>query len=356
MDLRDLDLTAIAERYRLTFARQNHDRPLVNLAYGVPSDAPWPPAPATVRERWLNFDWRLDQYEAILARTGFLLEGFPSFHCNLGPDILAACMGSELEFAETTSWAVPRVKNWRQEPPLRFHRDSFYWQEMARFLHLSAERGKGRWLTASGDLHTNGDGLAALRSPQLLLMDLMDDPEEVHRRLAECHAVFEQVLQAHFDILLPASGGYSTSWCVAAIKGRFATIQNDFSCMVGPDHFREFFLPYVEKESALLDACIYHLDGPGALRHLPLIASVPTVHVIQWVPGEGNKPPAQWPELLQQIQSLGKGLWLFGTPQEQLELMRVLKPEGCLYNVHLKDREEAESFVRAARAIWNQRS
>jgi len=355
MDLRDLDLHAIAERYRLTFARENHDRPLVCLSYHIPSSQPPPPTLPTLRERWFNFEWRLDCFEYQLTRTGFLLEGFPGFHCNLGPDILAACMGSELEFAETTSWAKPRVKDWSEEPPLHFHREGFYWQQMARFLTLSAERGKGRWLTASGDLHTNGDGLSALRGPQNLLMDLLDQPEEIHRRLAECHAVFEQVLQAHFDIILPASGGFSTSWCKAAIKGRFATIQNDFSCMVGLDHFREFFLPYVQKEARLLDACIYHLDGPGAIRHLLPICTVQEMHVVQWVPGDGSPPQVQWLELLRQIQSLGKGLWLYGQPREQLEMMHRLKPEGCMYNVAVKDREEADAFLREARTIWNQR-
>ncbi len=355
MDLRDLDLEQIAERYRRTFARENHDRPLVWLSYAQPQHPPALPTPPTIRERWFNFEWRLESFENHLEGTGFLLEGFPSFHCNLGPDILASCMGSELEFAETTSWAIPRVKDWRETPPLRFHHEGFYWQQMARFLSLSAEWGKGKWLTASGDLHTNGDGLAALRGPQNLLLDLLDNPEEILRRLAECHAVYSQVLQAHFDILLPASGGFSSSWCTAALKGRFATIQNDFSCMIGPAHFRDFFLPYVEKESALLDACVYHLDGPGALPHLAPICSVPTVHLIQWVPGAGNKPPAQWPELLRQIQSLGKGLWLYGTPEEQLNMMRFLKPEGCMYNVWVKDRQEAESFLQTARSIWNQR-
>jgi hypothetical protein len=353
MDLRQLDLPGIADRYYRTFKRENHDRPVLNISYPIDpkKHAVLPPAPPNIRDQWFDFEWRLDCHERQLENTGFMLEGFPHFNCNLGPDILAACTGSELDFAPGTSWAKFRVKDWKETPPIRFQPDGYYWKEMARFLTLSATRGAGRWLTQSGDLHSNGDGLAALRGPQDLLMDLFDCPVEIHKRLAECHAVYEAMLQAHFDILHPLSGGFNSSWCSAAVKGRFATIQNDFCCMVGPGQFDEFFKDYVEKEAAFLDCCIYHLDGPGAIRHLDSICQAPHLDLIQWVPGDGNKPVCQWPDLLKRIQSLGKGLWLYGTAGEQLEMMEFLKPEGCLYNVWVGSREEAEAFAKKAVAI-----
>lgn len=353
MDLRHIDLSTIAARYRQTFHRENHDRPLLHITYPVdPKTKPaMPPAPPTLREKWYNFEWRLECHEKQLDNAGFMMEGFPSFNCNLGPDILAACTGSELEFAPSTSWAKFRVKDWKKTPPIRFQPDGYYWQQMKRFLELSAARGRGRWLTQSGDLHSNGDGLAALRGPQDLLTDLYDCPEEIHRRLKECHAVFEAMLQAHFDILHPLSGGYNSSWCSATVKGRFATIQNDFCCMVGREMFDAFFKEYVEKEAAFLDCCIYHLDGPGAIRHLDSICEAPRLHVIQWVPGDGNKPQRHWPELLRRIQALGKGLWLYGSIPDLLAMMEFLQPEGCMYNAWLDSREEAGDFVKKVEAI-----
>ncbi len=353
MDLHQLDLSAISDRYRRTFKRENHDRPVVYIAYPINpgKPIPLPPTPPTIREQWFNFEWRLECHERQLENAGFLMEGFPQFNCNLGPDILAACTGSELEFARDTSWAKFRVNDWKETPPIQFQRDGFYWKQMAHFLTLSATRGAGRWLTQSGDLHSNGDGLAALRGPQDLLLDLYDCPAEIHTRLAECHSVYEAMLQAHFDIIHPLSGGCNSSWCSAAVKGRFATIQNDFCCMVGTELFDEFFKDYVEKEAAFLDCCIYHLDGPGAIRHIESICEAPHLDLIQWVPGAGNKPVSQWPELLHQIQSLGKGLWLHGSAQEQLDMMGYLKPEGCLYNTWLGSREEAEDYMKKVEAI-----
>ena len=351
MDLRGIDLEAVADRYDVAFAGEN-ERPVFHIAYGLGKEVNLPAAPEKGRDRWFDYDWRLECYERVLENTGFLCEGFPHYNCNLGPDILAACTGSELVFDDpSTSWAVFRVDDWSDEPPLEFKRDGFYWQSMERFLTLSAQRGSGRWLTQSGDLHTNGDGLSALRGPENLLMDLYDTPDEIHKRLRECHAVFEEMLQAHFDIIHPTSNGFNSSWCSATCHGRFATIQNDFCCMVGPEMFDEFFKDYVELEAASVDCCIYHLDGPGAVRHLESICAAPSLDTIQWVPGAGEKPMNEWPDLLRRVQELGKGLWLYGSPAEQLDIMTQVEPKGCIYNPSFDSREDAEAWLKEADRI-----
>lgn len=355
MDLRDVDIENIAIRYDAVFHRIN-DRPVFNISYDLGKTIAMPPKPTSLHEQWFNFNWRLDCVERHLENTGFLAEGFPSVSCNLGPDILAAFTGSELVIeSESTTWARFRVSDWKDEPPIRFQENGFYWQQMKTYLELCVERGKGRWLTGSGDLHTNGDGLAALRGPENLLMDLLDCPDEIHRRLTEMHEAFVQAINKHFAIIHPASNGMNTSWCSAAVKGRFAAIQNDFSCMVGPDMFDEFFKPYVEKEAACLDHSIYHLDGPGAIRHLDSIAASPSLDVIQWVPGAGQKPINEWPDLLRRIQKLGKGLWINGGPAEQMDILAQLEPVGCMYNLWFSNRAEAEAWLKQAEAILKQK-
>jgi len=354
MDIRDLDMNAIVKRYEMTLAGLNHDRPVLHLSYPTGKSAGRPPAPPTPRERWLNYEWQIDCLERQLEEQAFLAEGFPGFMCNLGPDVLTGVTGSELDFSrDGTTWVKPRVQDWADEPTIRFQRHGWLWREMEKFMTLCADRGKGRWLTASGDLHTNGDGIAALRGPQDLLMDLIDQPDEIKKRLAEYHEVFKQVLQAYFDIIHPRSGGLNTSWMAATCRGRYAVIQNDFSCMVGPDMFDEFFKEYVEKEASLVDHSIYHLDGPGALCHIDSICASPHLDAIQWVPGDGNKGLPEWPEVLKKIQSLGKGLWLYGSARDAEIMMKHLKPEGCMYTIWCSSKEEAEALVKTAERIYS---
>jgi hypothetical protein len=349
MYLRDLDMDRIVERYELTLARENHDRPLLHIAYpsGVLKEAP--PAPAGIRERYLDFDWQVDNADASIQRSAYLYEGFPSMWCNLGPDILTAYTGSELEFADDTVWAKHRVKDWKDEPPLRFQRDGFYWKQMEKFMTLAAERGEGKWVVGSGDLHTNGDALSALRGPENLLLDLYDCPDEIHKRLAEMHQVFLEALDAHFGAINSGPSGLVSCWLVAACRGRYAAIQNDFCYMLGPAMFDEFFKDYVEKESAALDWSIYHLDGPGAIPHTESICAAPHLHAIQWVPGPGGPghlAQSDYMGLLKKIQRLGKGLWLYGTPETCLKMARELRPEGCMYNCSLDSKVEAEAWAK----------
>ncbi|MEI6219178.1 MAG: hypothetical protein WCP86_09785 [bacterium] len=349
MYLCDLDVDRILDRYEMTFARENHDRPLLHITYpsGIHKEAP--PAPTGIRERYLNFDWQVDNADAWIQGTAFLHEGFPGMWCNLGPDVLTAYTGSELEFAVDTVWAKSRIKDWKDEPPLLFQRDGFYWKQMEKFLALAAERGEGKWLVGSGDLHSNADALSALRGPENLLLDLYDNPCEIHKRLAEMHQVFLEVLDAHFKIIHPRAKGLNSSWLSAMCRGRYATIQNDFCYMIGPAMFDEFFKDYVEKEASSLDRAIYHLDGPGAIPHVDSICASSSLDAIQWIPGPGGPGHAaqsDYMNLLKKIQKLGKGLWLYGSPEHCLKMARELRPEGCMYNCGLESKGEAESWAK----------
>jgi hypothetical protein len=353
MDIHDLDWDVIVKRYELTFARQNHDRPLLHLTYPSGQSVQGLPRPTTAHDFWFNFERRIEEFERYLPGTRYACEGFPSFWCNLGPDVLAGFMGCEIEFTYTdTSWVKPRVTDWAAEPPLRFHREGQLWQQMEQFLRLAAARCGGRWLIGSGDLHTNADGLAAIRGVDKLLLDFIDHPDEIKRRLRECHAVFCEVIQAHFDIIHPATGGCNSSWMDATCRGRYAVIQNDFCCMVGRPMFDEFLKDYVELEAAELDHSIYHLDGPGAIQHIESICASPHLDLVQWVPGAGNKPLPEWPDVLRKIQGLGKGLWLYGNAAEACAMMEYLKPEGCMYRVWCGSRAEAEDVARTCGRIY----
>ena len=50
--------------------------------------------------------------------------------------------------------------------------------------------------------------------------------------------------------------------------------QCDFCCMIGPEQFDEFVFETLKKEASLIERSFYHLDGPGAVRHLDKIMNV----------------------------------------------------------------------------------
>ncbi|HOX39483.1 MAG TPA: hypothetical protein PL033_15990 [Candidatus Brocadiia bacterium] len=341
----------VLERYERCFRRENDDRPVMNITAPKKSNREAPPAPAMLRERWFNFDWRIDCHEVWVSRTDYIAEAFPSYFCNLGPDVFAGFIGSELEYAEGTSWAKYRVKDWAEEPPLKFNPKSFYWMEMEKYVRLAAERGEGRWIVASGDIHPNADALSALRGPENLCFDLIERPDEIKKRLAECFKAYKEAMKRHFDIIHPHSDGVVTSWITVPVRGRYAALQNDFSCMVGPEMYREFFLPWLREEAAFLDHCVYHWDGPNAIPHMDAICGVEGIDAIQWVYGDGNGPMSKWIPLLKKLQERGAGLWVYCGREEVKRIVEALKPQGMIITTGAGSREEAEAIVKEVEGI-----
>ena len=128
--------------------------------------------------------------------------------------------------------------------------------------------------------------------------------------------------------------------------GKTYPLQNDFSCMVSADMYEKFFLQDVYDAAGWLDHAIYHLDGPGAVKHLDLLLDVPKLRAIQWTPGDGQPPMPSWIPMLQRIQNAGKGLFLYVSAEHIEELMKALRPQGVIYYTWATDEAHADQVVR----------
>jgi len=90
----------------------------------------------------------------------------------------------------------------------------------------------------------------------------------------------------------------------------------------------------------------YHLDGPGALRHLPKLLERPYIRAIQWVPGAGN--PENGPaylDLYRQVQAAGRCLDLSASPPMVEFLVRYLRPEGLVLRTRAATPEQAHELI-----------
>jgi hypothetical protein len=115
--------------------------------------------------------------------------------------------------------------------------------------------------------------------------------------------------------------------------------------------FDEFFLPGLIEECRHLEASIYHLDGPAALRHLNSLLEIPELNAIQWVYGAGNGRASDWIPVYQRCQQAGKGIQIFLEPDEVPVMMEHLRPEGVWMSVSVSDRREAEEVLRQV-SLW----
>ena len=84
-----------------------------------------------------------------------------------------------------------------------------------------------------------------------------------------------------------------------------------------------------------LPASMYHLDGPGALRHLDRLLQMDKLKGVQWVYGAGQPSARYWLDVLKKIQAAGKNIQVLGDAEN-------MKKEEIIIDA------EAEEVVESA--------
>lgn len=337
-------------RHNAFWEREIIGRPPVYMTIEKPNASyPRPAAKsyASVRDWWMDFEYRADCMLAEVMNTEYLGDALPQTYPSVGPEVFSAYLGCEMEYVDReTSWSVPNLDDWQEVGKVRFSEDNLYWQQTVAFTEVLLEVGRGRFYTGLTDLHPGGDALAAFRDPQRLNMDLLDSPSEVKSLLSYVDQVYFQVYD-YFYHKLSAAGQAITTWMPICSSKRWYVASNDFSCMISPRMFEEFFLPGLIAEFRHYDASIYHLDGPGAIKHLDRLLEVPELNAIQWVAGAGHGGIADWVWLYQKCQAAGKGLELALGVEELEVVIETLKPEGLFLHMWgFQNREHAQAVLK----------
>lgn len=249
----------------------------------------------------------IDQLLNYAETHEFLCEAIPFYYLEFASDHFAALLGADLTFTGLNrgGWAVPFLKD-LAHPDIHFDRDGYWWKQTVELAQALRSRCDGKLLIASPTLVSNLDALAALYGPENLVLSMMDEPDSVHAALRQIDRAHGEILDALAELLdyksmgsINRHGMYST--------GRVNVPQCDFSCMISPAMFQEFVIPYLQREMQRLDAVEYHLDGPGAIKHLPALCGLEELSLIQWVPGAGEPLKRDWSDLYSQIDDFGKG-------------------------------------------------
>lgn len=317
------------------------DRPVVQITVPrdpVPCVSPSSHHPS-LRDRWFDATFQAEFAAASVSNTEYLGDALPSAWPNLGPEVLAACFGCELEFGEDTSWSVPCLHDWSDAHHFAFSEENRYWHKIEELTDALLDAGKGRFYTGLSDWQANSELLASLRDPQQLNLDMVDALPEVKRLLPEYNARWTWVVNRSID-RLKSEGQAITSWPGIASTRRWYVAQSDFSCMVSSAMFDDVFLPGVVEQIRSTDCCIYHLDGPGAIRHLDSLLAIPELNAIQWVPGAGKGRTTDWLDLYRRIQAAGKGVQIWVDMDEIDTVTEALRPEGvwlCVNKVRDRD-------------------
>ena len=287
----------------------------------------------------------IDQLLGWAATHDFLYEAIPFYYLQFAAEHFAALVGADLAFSATErgGWAVPFVTD-LAHADIHFDRDGYWWRQTVEAAQALRERCDGKLLIAAPTLSANVDALAAICGTDRLLMAMVDEPEAVH-------AALEQVDRAHRDILEALAGllDYDRLGSINRhgmySPGRINVPQCDFSCMIGPDMFREFVMPYLQREMRRLDAVEYHLDGPDAIKHLEALCGLEELGVIQWVPGAGAPSQRPWDDLYQRIDDQGKGQLRHAGPEAAKQLWKQYRTRRLFLNLGGRSRADIDACV-----------
>ncbi|TVR54851.1 MAG: hypothetical protein EA426_16535 [Spirochaetaceae bacterium] len=341
------------KRYEAFWHHEVIDRAPVSIVLPAEKTVPVPEkAHKTLEDRWTDVDFRAEKLAAEAHNREYFADALPVVWPNMGPEIFSAWCGCPYFYGEGTTWTEPCIADWAADAEKAvLDMDHPLFRLLVRFTERLLELGRDAFIVGLTDFHPGGDHLAALRDPEALAIDMIENVDAVEAKLAASYPEYYAAYDVFYE-MLSSAGMPITSWLPLVHTGRYYIPSNDFSCMISTKMFEDVFLPGIIDECRFLDRSIYHLDGPGALRHLDLILDIPELDAVQWQFGAGNEGYERWIPVYRKIQNAGKSMQIVSITLDELpRVFETLRPEGVWFS-HIdgiEDRETAERVVKRIR-------
>lgn len=295
---------------------------------------------------WFDVELQVDLFVKSIDGRRFHGETFPVYFPNLGPEVYAAFYGADLVYSEVTSYAEPLVRTWDEIEQPKLDVSNEYFKTLEALTSHALERCEGKFMVGYTDLHPGLDCVAAWRDPQVLCLDLFDNPEGVKDLISKSITDFEHIFD-HFDGMLKEKQQLSVSWMGIPSFGKMHIPSCDFSSLISPEFFIEFGLPILEQEVKSMTHNIFHVDGIGITKHLDAILSVPEVHALQWVQGVGDDYPImQWVPFIKEYQARGIPMVIDLAKEDIDAFVEVMDPEGLFLWVATECEDEEIEILK----------
>lgn len=330
----DLDLCPqwpkIAARFDAWWAQACVDRPIFigSTAHGC--------GPGVCKHADLVLGDEMTWFEArkadmlALHRVG---DALPNLRVDFGPVLLGGLLGGRMEFEPHTSWTHPLIDDdWSNAPDGSITDNQGLWRQLRNLMELVAADAAGRYLVCTPDLGGSADVLLNLRGSAELCFDVVERPQIVKRTIDAIYPAWRRAFALLYDVA-SAYGAGLIHWLEIWSSQPYMIPACDFNYMIGPALFNEVCLPDIARQVATVGRGVFHLDGPGATRHIDALLEVQEMQAIQFVPGSGAPSLRPWLDMLRKIQDRGRSLIIATSPDEVMDLCDALRPEGLAFMV-----------------------
>ena len=344
------DWSKSQERFTAFWEQEIVDRAVV-LAM-APKEKSFPPGWCRIldEEAQSNIETVAVKMEQLFDNLYFAGDAYPMWYPNLGPGVLTAFTGSRIfyDVNKSTSWQEHSVLALEDYHP-QLQTDGL-WAKTLEINKFISRLAAGKFIAGICDLGTGADLISNVIGPEALCMEIMDNPEQIKRILKEFFEIWKTCYSALYKEFPEGNG--SCCWLQTWAPGTSYPLQNDFSCMVSEQTFRELFLEDLKSYCDWLEYPVYHLDGANATRHLSALLEIKNLRAIQWTAGAGAAALPAWIPMLRRIQEAGKGVFIYVHPHELDIVIEGLRPEGIVLHVFADSAEIANRAV-AKVARWS---
>ena len=331
-------------RMRDWWAGKRTDR-VVASVYAPKTGVSRKPAREGLPNKYTDFETTVYNFESELESTFYGGEAFPCYWIYHGPVPMSAYFGGEPNFRNDTVWYKPLYDSWDSAKTWTFDPGNKWWQMVLRLTRLSLERAGGRYLVSGSGLCGIADVIANLWGVESMLMQITSDPGLISDLLGRMIVSFKKMYDELYEITRRHQDGYF-DWPLLWAPGRLCTLQNDISCMVSPRTFREIFLEEIRQEARHVEYALYHLDGPDAIKHLDALLDIEELRLVQWSPGAGaSADPMDWLDLFRRIQSKGRKVWTYCTPERVRDLLSRIDRQSVYLNISCPDEKAAHACL-----------
>ena len=222
--------------------------------------------------------------------------------------ILGGFLGQEygIDREQGTVWFKKMCSSLEEISAIRLDEKNPLLQRSLELTRAVQDHFDGRIAIGLPDFGGVMDIVSSIRDANPFLMELCLEPEGVEDACRNIHEQFKKAYRMFLDVIDPEKIPGYTCWATMLSQKPYFVLQNDFSAMISAEMYDEFYLPVLQKECQMIDRTIYHLDGPGAVRHLDSILTVPDLDGVQWINGAGAPGLDQWPDIYRKIHEAGK--------------------------------------------------
>ena len=305
-----------------------------------------PPALAKdLSQKWFDPQWRAEYLDWYVAHSSLKADILPVANTQLGPGSLAAILGGVFEGGEDTIWIHPNP-DFTDE--IVFNPEHPNWILHKELLKACKAKANGHYFVGMPDLMEGLDVLAALKGTDRVLLDTVMQPEILEQQMQQINDIYFKVFDELYDIIREGDEMafcYFSSWA----PGKMSKLQSDISTMISQDDYRRFVQPFIREQCQKIDYTLYHLDGVGAMHHLPALLEIEELNAIQWTPGvgepQGGSP--KWYDLYKKILAGGKSVmdcWV--TLDELKPLLDHIGADGVHLEMDFHNEKEVEQAMR----------